>query len=77
MKSIIALVALAFATASFACNAHESAKKEEKKPEVNCVTKDKKGDCPPAPKGEKPTPKKVEKKEDTKADDKKVEPAKK
>lgn len=70
MKSIIALVMLAFTTASFAA---EPAKKEEKKPEVNCVTKDKKGNCPPPPKSEKPTPKKVEKK----ADDKKAEPAKK
>jgi hypothetical protein len=74
MKSIIALVALAFATASFACNAHEAHAKKE---EVNCVTKDKKGNCPPPPKGEKPTPKKVEKKEDKKVDDKKAEPAKK
>ena len=59
MKSIIALVALAFATASFAA---EPAKKEEKKPEVNCVTKDKNGKCPTPPKSEKPTAKKVEKK---------------
>jgi hypothetical protein len=43
-----------------------------KKQETNCVTKDKKGNCPPAPKSEKPTPKKVEKK-DTKTSD----PAKK
>ena len=50
-----------------------AAKKEDtKKPETNCVTKDKKGNCPPPPKSTKPTPKKVEKK-----DDKKVEPAKK
>ena len=39
---------------------------EPKKEEVNCVTKDKKGNCPPAPKSEKPTPKKVEKKEEAK-----------
>ena len=64
MKSIIALVALAFATASFACNAHEPSKKEE----TNCVTKDKQGKCPPAPKSEKPTPKKVEKKDDKPAE---------
>ena len=43
-----------------------------KKQETNCVTKDKKGNCPPAPKSEKPTPKKVEKK-----DDKSAAPAKK
>ncbi len=66
MKSIIALVMLAFATVSFAA---ESAKKPEaKKEETNCVTKDKQGKCPPAPKSEKPTPKKVEPK---------AEPAKK
>lgn len=69
MKTLIAIVALAFASASFAA---EPAKKEEKKQETNCVTKDKKGNCPPPPKSEKPTPKKVEKK-----DEKKVEPAKK
>jgi hypothetical protein len=55
MKAFIALLVLAFASVSFAA---EPAKKEEKKAEVNCVTKDKKGNCPPAPKGEKPTPKK-------------------
>lgn len=60
MKSLIAVVLLAFTAVSFAA---EPAKKEEKKPEVNCVTKDKKGNCPPAPKSPKPTPKKpVEKK---------------
>ena len=63
MKSLIALVLLAFASLSFAA---EPAKKEEAKApakaETNCVTKDKKGNCPPAPKSEKPTPKKVEKK---------------
>ena len=55
MKAFIALLALAFASVSFAA---EPPKKEEKKAEVNCVTKDKKGNCPPPPKGEKPTPKK-------------------
>lgn len=60
MKSLIAVVLLAFTAVSFAA---EPAKKEEKKSEVNCVTKDKKGNCPPPPKSEKPTPKKpVEKK---------------
>ena len=63
MKSFIALLALAFVSVSFAA---EPAKKDEKKAEVNCVTKDKKGNCPPPPKGEKPTPKKVEKKEEAK-----------
>jgi hypothetical protein len=55
MKAFITLLALAFASVSFAA---EPAKKDEKKTEVNCVTKDKKGNCPPPPKGEKPTPKK-------------------
>jgi hypothetical protein len=31
---------------------------EPAKTEANCVTKDKKGNCPPPPKGTKPTPKK-------------------
>jgi hypothetical protein len=66
MKSIIALVMLAFATVSFA--AEPAKKPEAKKEETNCVTKDKQGKCPPAPKSEKPTPKKVEPK---------AEPAKK
>jgi hypothetical protein len=70
MKSIIALVMLAFATVSFA--AEPAKKPEAKKEETNCVTKDKKGNCPPAPKSEKPTPKKVEKK-----DTKTADPAKK
>ena len=51
MKTIILLTALAFSFSTFAA---ESAKKEE----TNCVTKDKKGNCPPAPKSAKPTPKK-------------------
>jgi hypothetical protein len=60
MKALVTVVMLAFASMTFAA---EPAKKEEKKAEVNCVTKDKKGNCPPPPKGEKPTPKKpVEKK---------------
>jgi len=55
MKALVTLVMLAFASMTFAA---EPAKKEEKKPEVNCVTKDKKGNCPTPPKGTKPTPKK-------------------
>ena len=62
MKSIIALVMLAFTTVSFA--AEPAKKPEAKKEETNCVTKDKQGKCPPAPKSEKPTPKKVEPKAD-------------
>ena len=55
MKTLVTVVMLAFASMTFAA---EPAKKDEKKAEVNCVTKDKKGNCPPPPKGEKPTPKK-------------------
>jgi hypothetical protein len=51
MKTIILLTALAFSFSTFAA---EPAKKEE----TNCVTKDKKGNCPAAPKSPKPTPKK-------------------
>ena len=51
MKQLLILIALAFTATTFAA---EPAKKEE----VNCVTKDKKGNCPPAPKSPKPTPKK-------------------
>lgn len=61
MKTLVAALALAFATSSFAA---EPAKKEPAKQEQNCVKKDKKGNCPPPPKGTKPTPKK-------KAEDKK------
>jgi hypothetical protein len=55
MKALVTVVMLAFASMTFAA---EPAKKDEKKAEVNCVTMDKKGNCPPPPKGEKPTPKK-------------------
>ena len=55
MKALVTVVMLAFASMTFAA---EPPKKEEKKTEVNCVTKDKKGNCPTPPKGTKPTPKK-------------------
>jgi len=56
MKTFIALLVLAFSSVAFSA---EHAKKEDpKKAEVNCVTKDKKGNCPPPPKSTKPTPKK-------------------
>ena len=59
MKTLIAIVALAFATASFAQPAKQPApEKIAAKEQTNCVTKDKKGNCPPPPKSEKPTPKK-------------------
>jgi len=56
MKSFVTALMLAFAT--FAVQAAEPAKKDAKPAEQNCVKKDKDGKCPPAPKGEKPTPKK-------------------
>ena len=55
MKALVTAVMLAFAT--FAVQAAEPAKKEAVQNE-NCVKKDKNGKCPPAPKGDKPTPKK-------------------
>jgi len=56
-KSLIVLMSMAvFATASFAADAPKAP--EAKKAEQNCVTKDKKGNCPAAPKSPKPTPKK-------------------
>lgn len=64
MKALVTAIMLAFAT--FAVQAAEPAKKVETKKEDNCVKKDKDGKCPPAPKGDKPTPKKVEKKEEAK-----------
>lgn len=63
MKSFITALMMMFAVTSFAA---EPAKKAETKQETNCVKKDKNGKCPPAPKGEKPTPKKVEKKTEAK-----------
>jgi hypothetical protein len=56
MKALVTAVMLAFAT--FAVHAAEPAKKAETKQETKCVKKDKNGKCPPAPKGDKPTPKK-------------------
>ena len=60
MKSIIAVVMLAFASTVYAQGAKqpEGIIKAPEKQESNCVKKDKNGKCPPAPKGEKPTPKK-------------------
>ena len=59
MKTLITIVALAFATASFAQPAKQPApEKIATKEQTNCVTKDKKGNCPPPPKSAKPTPKK-------------------
>jgi Ni/Co efflux regulator RcnB len=59
MKTLIAIVALALATASFAQPAKQPApEKIATKEQTNCVTKDKKGNCPPPPKSAKPTPKK-------------------
>jgi hypothetical protein len=67
MKTLIALIALAVSSVAFAAEPAKVEAKPEAKTEVNCVTKDKKGNCPPAPKSEKPTPKKVEPKAATPA----------
>jgi hypothetical protein len=52
MKSLVISVMLAFS--ALAVQAADAPKKEQ----PNCVTKDKKGNCPAAPKSPKPTPKK-------------------
>jgi uncharacterized membrane protein len=58
MKSLIAAVALAFATGVMAQPAKAPEPKAEAVQNDKCVKKDKNGKCPPLPKGEKPTPKK-------------------
>lgn len=62
MKKIIAFVVTSlFVTSVFAAETVDPAKApvaEPKKQEVNCVKKNKKGECPAPPKGKKPTPKK-------------------
>jgi len=62
MKSTLAIIALLFVSVTFAQPAKnlDPVKMAEasKKPQTNCVTKDKKGNCPPPPKSAKPTPKK-------------------
>jgi hypothetical protein len=61
MKSTSVIIALLFASVAFAQpakNLDPVKMAEVKKQETNCVTKDKKGNCPPAPKSVKPTPKK-------------------
>ena len=56
MKALFLVVALMFGLSTFAA---EPAKKETAEVKTdNCVKKDKNGKCPPAPKGEKPKPKK-------------------
>ena len=65
MKTLIGLIVTMFALTSFAADAQPAKSPEPKvKAEANCVTKDKNGKCPPAPKSEKPHAKKVEKKAD-------------
>jgi hypothetical protein len=53
-KFLIAFCVLIWAVVGFEL-AHAA---EPVKTETNCVTKDKKGNCPPPPKSAKPTPKK-------------------
>jgi len=54
MKQFLVLIALTFGLSAFAAEPAKTPAKQE----TNCVTKDKKGNCPPAPKSPKPTPKK-------------------
>lgn len=54
MKHLIAFVLAAFVFSAFAAEPAKAPAKQE----TNCVTKDKKGNCPPPPKSPKPTPKK-------------------
>jgi hypothetical protein len=56
MKKI--LIALNLVVWSVVCFEVAHGAEPVKKEETNCVTKDKKGNCPPAPKSPKPTPKK-------------------
>ena len=59
MKSLIAIIVFACSTATFAQPAKQPApEKIAAKEQTNCVTKDKKGNCPDTPKSPKPTPKK-------------------
>ena len=55
MKALVSAVLLAFASMTFAADIPT---KPAAKEEQNCVKKDKKGNCPAAPKSPKPTPKK-------------------
>jgi len=52
------LIALNILIWSVVCFEVSHAAEPVKKEQANCVTKDKKGNCPPAPKSAKPTPKK-------------------
>lgn len=59
MKLLTALFVSFFAFSVFAADAQPAKHPEPKvKAESNCVTKDKKGNCPAEPKSAKPTPKK-------------------
>jgi len=55
MKALLSVVLLSIASMTFAADLPT---KPAAKEEQNCVKKDKKGNCPPAPKSPKPTPKK-------------------
>jgi hypothetical protein len=54
MKQLLVLIAMSFGLSVFAAEPAKTPAKQE----TNCVTKDKKGNCPAAPKSPKPTPKK-------------------
>lgn len=64
MKIFAFLFAFLFTCSVFAADVSKAVQNDTKKEQPNCVTKDKKGNCPPPPKSPKPTPKK-------KAEDKK------
>jgi len=65
MKQLLAVIVMAYVMVSSAFAAEPAkAPASAAKEQPNCVTKDKKGNCPPPPKSPKPTPKK-------KAEDKK------
>lgn len=54
MKSLVIGMVLAFGATAWAAEPAKAPVKEQ----PNCVTKDKKGNCPPPPNSPKPTPKK-------------------
>jgi hypothetical protein len=59
MKSLVISMLLAFSATAWAGDATKAVQNDvPKKEQPNCVTKDKKGNCPAAPKSPKPTPKK-------------------
>lgn len=54
MKQLLLALTMMFAGTLYASEPVKAVQNDK----PNCVTKDKKGNCPPPPKSEKPTPKK-------------------